>query len=221
LIILNNVLKSQKKVKNKKLNLANEHLLVYFKQMAITYSYPVATKKTAPYPERDRWAIHETLDAFNEKLGVLENYYVIIGGANLVLRGIRRATTDIDLLVSNEVFAEMLTYPETAIKMPPQRAIDMGATNRTAWLDCEWTRAPISAAVSMGDGYFPMSYLGYADVDLELWAGLPLAPLEDVWGSKVALQRPKDITDLRLMASVLGKSDELPLPIYQGPHFDS
>lgn len=171
--------------------------------------------------DRDIGDIFDTLDLLNDRLGRHAEEFVIIGGANLVLRGIRRATTDVDILVSDGAFEVMQSFDGAKLKLPPKRAIAHGATNTSVWLNTPWTRIPISAATEMGDGYFPISYVMYADVDLELIGGHACAPLDDVWGSKVALQRPKDIPDLTAIAEYTGRSTVLPAPIYQGPYLDS
>jgi hypothetical protein len=59
----------------------------------------------------------------------------------------------------------------------------------------------------MGDNYYPMSYDDYSEEnfpDLELRHGHPVVPLEHVWESKIALQRPKNPYDLRLIARLKG-----------------
>lgn len=56
----------------------------------------------------------------------------------------------------------------------------------------------------MGDGHFPISYEMYATRELETVGGHRLAPLRDVWESKAALQRPKDMQDLNIIARLTG-----------------
>lgn len=171
--------------------------------------------------ERGRQDILETLDRFNERLGEFSDEFVVIGGANLVLRGIKRTTVDVDILVSDGVFCTMSQIEGAKIKYPPKRAITNGATNTSVWINTDWTNIPISGATEMGDGYYPISYAMYDDVDLELFGGHAVAPLDDVWKSKVALQRPKDLPDLYVIAKHTGRSMLLPAPVYTGPFLDS
>lgn len=181
-----------------------------------SYSYPTEVLEL-----REVGSIIKTLDRLNDRLGEFSEEFVIIGGANLVLRGIRRATTDVDLLVSDGAYDFMQNFEGAKIKLPPKRALAQGATNTSVWLNTRWTVVPISAATEMGDGYFPISYAKYNDTDLELIGGHACAPLDDVWESKVALQRPKDLPDLIAIAKHTGRSPVLPAPIYQGPYLDS
>ena len=187
---------------------------------SIFYSTYPGTTDTLP--ERNMDAIQNTLQTFNQKLEDLSDQYVIIGGANLVLREIVRATTDIDVLVSEEVFSTMQTFDGITVKQPPERAIAQGAKNISLLLHSDWTELPISATREMGDGYFPMSYEGYsANPRVDEIEGLRLAPLDDVWESKLALQRPKDIPHLQEIARFTGRSLNFPAPVYIGPFYDS
>lgn len=172
-------------------------------------------------PHRGMLEILDTLDELNNRLGEFSEEFVVIGGANLVLRRLREKTTDIDILTSSGAFLCMQAMDGAIIKLPPKRAIDRGATNTSVWLNVDWTKIPLSGAREMGDGYFPISYDAYLDTDLELVGGHAIAPLDDVWGSKVALQRPKDLPDLALIAQATGRSTVLPAPIYKGPYLDS
>lgn len=181
-----------------------------------TYPFVGETLPDKGFPE-----IVVTLDRLNDRLHELRDDFVVIGGANLVLRGIRRATTDIDMLVSDDVFTRMQDFEGIKIKNPPKRALDQGATNVSIWIAADWVELPISAAKEMGDGYYPMSYANYEDEDPELFAGHACAPLDHVWGSKVALQRPKDLSDLYAIAKITGQSTFFPPPVYTGPYQDS
>ena len=189
-----------------------------YKSLPLFTSY---TTTAEVLPDRGAQEIVETLDELNIRLRERSEEFVIIGGANLVLRGIRRATVDIDMLVSEGAFNAMAELDGAKIKLPPKRALANGATNTSVWLNVDWTKVPVSGATEMGDGYYPISYSAYADQDLELFGGHACAPLDDVWGSKVALQRPKDIPDLQLIAMTTGRSTQLPAPIYRGPFLDS
>lgn len=171
-------------------------------------------------PDRNYDDIVSTLDALNIRL-VHKGELVVIGGANMVLRGLRRATTDVDILVSEGAFAEMKAMEGAIEKFPPKRALERGATNTSVWINTDWAKVPLSGAMEMGDGYYPISYEAYGGDTLELIGGHAVAPLDDVWGSKVALQRPKDMRDLRLIARATGRSMAIPTPAYEGPFLDS
>ena len=181
-------------------------------------SYPHVSEKL---PDRSIYEILDTLNALNEKLGVFSDEFVVIGGASLVLRRLRSVTPDIDILASNEAFKRMRGFAGAVVKLPPKRALENGATNTSVWLNTSWTRVPVSAATEMGDGYYPISYSQYDREELDLIGGHAIMPLDDVWGSKAALQRPKDLSDLELIAKATGRSGLLPAPIYQGPYTDS
>ena len=181
-------------------------------------SYPYITETL---PNRTYDDIIETLDDLNERLGAHEDELIVIGGANMVLRGLRRATTDVDILVSEGAFEEMKAIEGAIEKLPPKGALDRGATNTSIWINTDWTKIPISGAVEMGDGYYPISYDAYDGDTLEVIGGHAVVPLDHVWGSKAALQRPKDIPDLMLIADATGRSRTLPAPLYKGPFLDS
>ncbi len=172
-------------------------------------------------PLRGAEEIIDTLDQLNVRLGEFSEEFVVIGGANLVLRGLRNRTTDIDILTSVSAFEKMHELDGALVKLPPKRAIAQGATNTSVWINSSWTKVPLSAATDMGDGYYPMSYQQYDSVELERIEGHPIVPLDHVWNSKVALQRPKDLSDLQIIAEATGRDSVLPAPTYKGPFLDS
>lgn len=184
-----------------------------------TSAYPEAPKAL---PRRGLLEILISLDELNDRLGEFREEFVIIGGANLVLRRMRLNTPDIDLLVSDNAFEAMQQFESAQIKQPPKRALDRGANNTSVWLDTEWTRAPISAATEMGDGYFPISYVKYVGQPLETLHGHRLTSLDEIWGSKAALQRPKDMPDLERIVRETGHSmEDLSARTFVGPLIDS
>jgi hypothetical protein len=186
-------------------------------------SLPVGNvnKLHSELPLRDKGVIAETL----EILDLPSDQYFIVGGANLVLRGIKRTTRDIDALCSNELFEELAANPDVKLKYPPKSAIAQGATNKTIWLEREGLDIPFTATTSMGDGYFPQSFEEYRD-QVEIVEGFPCVNLEIVRASKRALQRPypsSDLFDLDAISFHLGESIEepLPMPTIIAPHIFS
>ena len=133
----------------------------------------------------------------------IEEYFVL-GGANLVLRGIRRATTDLDVLVSDELFGSLQQVDGSEIKLPPKPAIRRGASNTTVWVKNNRTPIPLSATTSLGDGYYPMSFESHKD-RVELVQGIPCIALDEVIAAKSALQREKDLLDLEDIGRYLGR----------------
>ena len=87
--------------------------------------------------------------------------YFVIGGANMVLRGIKEVTSDLDVLVSDALFDELSLRPDTRIKEPPAPAIARGAKNKTAWVESNQLCVPLSATTSLGDGYYPMCFTSH------------------------------------------------------------
>lgn len=108
----------------------------------------------------------EDVSASLRELSMPYDEYYVIGGANLVLRGIKDYTTDIDVLVSDRLFNELGTHPDAKIKRPPQRAIDKGATNDTVWIKYEGLRVPLSATSSLN--YDAINDFSEKDIDLYL-----------------------------------------------------
>ncbi len=161
-------------------------------------------------PLMDEAAILATLSY----LQLEDNSYFVIGGANMVLRGIKHRTSDLDILVNQETFDWMTTLPDVVIKDPPQPAIERGADNKTAWLYNLHTLVPVSATTSLGDGFHPMSFNSHKDrVDLQ--TGVPCVYLGEVILSKIAIKRSKDLFDLRKIATHIGISIETILPEFR------
>jgi hypothetical protein len=152
-------------------------------------------------PPRNRADIHWTLG----RLSMPVNSYFVLGGANMVLRGIKRQTTDIDVLVSDNLFAELGQRPDAEIKNPPKSAIERGASNTTVWIHSTETALPLSATTALGDGCYPMSFESHRD-RVEMVDGVPCSLLEDVIAAKASLQRFKDLRDLRRIEVFTGES---------------
>ncbi len=143
--------------------------------------------------------------------------YFVIGGANLVLRGIKEVTPDIDMLVTESIFANLRRHRGAEIHEPPPSARVQGADNKTVWVKNSRTPIPVSATTALGDGYYPMSFESHRE-HTELVEGIPCLRLEDVRISKEALQRPRNIEDLELIAGFLGQEFILPEPKIKNWH---
>src|SRR6185369_8597274 len=114
------------------------------------------TESTLPkqLPRRGVQAILATMDY----LRLPKDGYFVIGGANLVLRGIKTDTPDIDVMVANGIFDLLSRRKGAEIKEPPQSAKDRGATNTSVWLESSKMLLPVSATTHLGDGYYPMTF---------------------------------------------------------------
>jgi len=163
-------------------------------------------------PLRDRHDIHATLG----RLALPKDEYFVLGGANMVLRGIKPSTVDIDVLVSRSLFDRLYYRMGALLKEPPQSAIQRGATNLTAWLQNDNLPIPLSATTALGDGCYPMSFESHVE-RTELVDGIPCSILDDVIAAKAALQRTKDISDLRYIGDFIGAPIELTQPPIAGP----
>ena len=177
-------------------------------------TYPVITTERLPRVGKE--AILRTLGY----LGLGRSDYFVIGGANLVLRGIKATTEDVDMLVSGDTFDWLAQKSGAEIHDPPLPAQLRGADNKTVWVKNRRTPAPVSATTSLGDGYYPLTFDAHLS-ETELVQGVPCLTLEHVRASKEALQRYKDIEDLAAIAHHLGESLELPEPIYAAPYLTS
>src|SRR3989344_3067987 len=158
-------------------------------------------------PLRGKSDIIETL----YEVGLPADSCLVLGGANMVLRGIKRFTTDLDLMVSAESFRQLTDRPDAEIKQPPIPAQFRGAINESVWVSGPSTPIPISATESLGDGMYPMSFEEYRG-RAELVDFVPCLPLGNVIASKAAIQRPKDISDLDEIFAFTGQSIDLPPP---------
>lgn len=177
--------------------------------------YPVIRHEVS-LPRLDKAAIHKTMGY----LALPQQEYFVIGGANLVLRDIRKETVDVDMLVSQGIFDWLKKRRGAEIHEPPEQAIARGADNKTVWVKNARTPVPVSATTALGDGYYPMSFDGYRE-HTEIVEGVTCLTLEHVQASKEALQRPKDIEDLAAIADFLDEPLELPKPTVLMPLLES
>jgi hypothetical protein len=177
------------------------------------YSEYVETKETLPLRERDH--ILTTLG----KLSMPKDEYFVLGGANMVLRGIKYYTPDVDVLVSNNLFGRLRRVKDAVIKQPPDSAVRRGATNTTVWINTWETPIPLSATTGLGDGCYPMTFESHKD-RVEMVDGIPCSVLDDVIAAKSSLQRKKDFVDLQRISNFLGTAIEVNQPPIIGPlHF--
>lgn len=137
-------------------------------------------------------------------LDLPDSDYFVIGGANLVLRGIKSSTPDLDMLVSEEVFDWLATRSGAELKEPPHAAILRGADNQTVWVKNSRTSIPISATTALGDGYYPMTFDSHF-THTEIIQDIRCLELEHIQAAKEALQRTKDIADLESIARATGQ----------------
>lgn len=150
------------------------------------------------------------------ELRLRRSQYIVIGGATLVLRGIKQYTPDIDMLVSPGLFESLGSREGVDHRPAPRSAILRGATNTTVWFRSTRHRMPVSATTSMGGGYYPMSYGDHKE-NAEVVRGINCLPLADVRAAKEALQRENDVRDLAHIARYLGETLELPPPMLHPP----
>lgn len=137
--------------------------------------------------------------------------YVVTGGASLVLREIKETTTDIDLLVSDTAYRQLLSVKGAVQHRPPAEAIWRGASNTTIELKSVGI-LPVSATPTLyGAGYHEMSY-NRVKLTANRVKGIPCLSIDEMIASKTALRRAKDIADLRLIAKYLGRNLRIPEP---------
>lgn len=146
--------------------------------------------------------------------------YFVLGGANLVLRGIKHSTPDLDVLVSDSLFESLQAVKGSQIKQPPKPAIMRGASNTTVWVQNDRTPIPLSATTSLGDGYYPMSFESHRD-RVETIQGIPCISLDEVIAAKSALQREKDLLNLEDVSRFIGRAISLSTQSVVGPLWQS
>lgn len=150
-----------------------------------------------------------------DKLKLKTDEYVVLGGANLVLRGLREATADIDMLVGFSTLDRLAGSEGAVTKRPPYDAELRGAANMTVHIERQgWV--PVSATTSLlGRGYYPQTFED-AISKSEIVSGINCAALHEVLASKNALRRPKDVKDMMIIARHLGDTTmNIPEPIYE------
>ncbi len=144
--------------------------------------------------------------------------YVVTGGASLVLRQIRETTTDIDMLVSDAGYRQLLAVEGAVQHRPPAEASWRGANNMTIALQTNGG-IPVSATQTLyGAGYHEMSF-SRVKMTANTVKGIPCLSLDELIASKTALRRPKDITDLQLVAKFLGRNLHIPEPSSANPEY--
>jgi hypothetical protein len=144
-------------------------------------------------------AIVETV----ERLGLSTDDYVVIGGANLVLRGLKTQTPDIDMLVSGEGFVALANLPNAKIVGPPTRSRHAGAANPSVHIDAgPLNDHAVTAAEHMADDYFPMTF-AIARERREMVAGVPLLDTQTTLEWKLACGRDKDLKDVSQAVEIL------------------
>ena len=163
---------------------------------------------TEKLPFKGEKEILETLGQLN----IPSEDYFVIGGANLVPRGILRGTPDLDMLVSREAMKYLALRDGAEFHEPPLPAQQRGASNATVWVHNSLTSIPVSATDALGDGYYPMTFNSHKG-QTELVQGIPCLLLDHVIESKIALQRPKDLDDLTVISHLIGGvAVDLPRP---------
>jgi hypothetical protein len=116
------------------------------------------------------------------------NSYIVMGGASLVLRGIKRATADIDVLVSDSLFSNLLTRPNASRR------------GRLIELEIEPTELPTLQAIPGYEQPVPIFYNDLKE-NIEWVDAFPCTPLAIVRASKGALNRQKDLEDIAAIDS--------------------
>ena len=136
--------------------------------------------------------------------------YIVIGGGNLVLRGTKDGTPDLDILVPQDVFDWLATVDSAVIKdsvFSPSRQLD---ENLTVCLSNYLTQVPIKATTKIENGNYPMSFDSHKD-QVDLINTIPCLKLEHIIAAKQALGRPKDLDDLaHIEAELTGRPVQLP-----------
>jgi hypothetical protein len=170
-------------------------------ELFIARDYPEVT-----YGDRARQS-REALQITINDLEIDPDDYLLIGGASLVLRGIIADTPDIDMLVSDKGFGVLAQKLDATLHNPPVRAILQGARNRSVHVMHK--EVPVTAAASMGNGYYPISFTEHRP-KAEFIYGVPCMDIEDVISSKTALARENDIRHLELISDFLGRAIVVP-----------
>lgn len=134
---------------------------------------------------------------------------ILIGGANLVLRGIIEFTPDIDILAPAALLQEMQGRDGAETMKPPFYARVNGADNFNVRFETDPQKSWVTATDRLGDGHYPMSYHGL-DIDnssTQMIFGVRCLALERIKASKMALRRRKDIEHLKAIARYPISSD--------------
>ncbi|MDZ7785929.1 MAG: hypothetical protein U5L95_02300 [Candidatus Saccharibacteria bacterium] len=152
-----------------------------------------------PY-ENDRLGLESIRDDFEADpvLSQDRDRLIVIGGANLVLRGIIDHTPDVDVLAP-KTFLEIMAIYDHVEELPvPRRAREAGATNTSIRFKTQLGGNWVCATDALGDGYYPMSYdgLNQQPGSTEMIEGVRCLSLGRVISSKRALGRERDLVHL-------------------------
>lgn len=153
-----------------------------------------------PY-ENDRLNMITIRDDFiaDPALSYNRDRLIVIGGANLVLRGIVDYTPDIDLLAPKS-FLELMTTKDGVEELDaPISAREAGATNKSIRFQTRFSRSWVCATDALGDGHYPMSFdmINAAQSGVEIVEGVQCLSLDHLVASKRALGREKDTAHLQ------------------------
>ncbi len=161
---------------------------------------------TDPLKEYAKTSLLEALGSFRDDYRLEPNEFIIIGGANLVIREIIERTPDIDLLVPESVWGHIYEFGKAKgrqLTLPSDKSILRGADSVGVAFPETAYGVPISANCELGDGAYPLDYEtiinerspeGTMILDDE---GITLLSMEHVIGSKKALGRTRDSYHLR------------------------
>ncbi len=165
-----------------------------------------------PLREYGKTSVVEALGAFSRALELKTHQFIVIGGANLVIRNLVARTPDIDLLVPEHVLGRMFFNGNNPYRtVPPAPARARGANNRGVAFTAESYGVPISGNNHLGDGFYPMSFETQAE-KVEIVEGLPLQDLTETINSKSALRRSKDVAHLNDVQEVSAIHFPIPRP---------
>lgn len=125
------------------------------------------------------------------ELNLPKGKYALCGSAPIVVKGIREATHDIDIIVTTDVWEEY-DGKEGWVKKPSNASeyLEREGKNIELWRDWapgEWNVEKLIK-------------------DAEIIDGLPYVQLDDILKWKKLHGRPKDLEDVRLIEEYLSKS---------------
>ncbi len=120
--------------------------------------------------------------------------YALFGSAPILVRGLREASNDLDLIIRPETWGELAVRPELTRK-----------THESGREYLEWEGHNIELYPFWQPGEWGIAKL--ID-DAELIDGLPYVRLETVLAWKQRLARPKDVRDIALIEAFFDKQQK-------------
>jgi hypothetical protein len=178
--------------------------------------YVMSYAESQPGGSYEKPQLQDAIVELETSIGLNSSQYVVVGGASLVFRGIRRYTEDLDILIADD--AQRILIGAGAYKKElPYLAVRRGDDNISLGMRVGAAAIPLSATTRLpGNGAYPLEFSRVKETS-ELIEFIPCLSLDEMVASKSALRREKDVSDLRLLAAHMDRRIVIPQSLHYDP----